>query len=120
MVEKVFLPLPYRSRAAQRINIPQRRVSRQILDPDFARYLGSGLAAPHNTKLSFRALIKNVDHFARLQLSVHALQRSAASADTAQAGRLSEGAGMSVHAPNLNRKVDEDTWLVAPIHAMLL
>src|SRR4029077_10471087 len=101
----IKLTLAHRGRTAQRVDIPKSGLDRKILDSDFAGHFGSGLAAPHNAELRFGAQVQNVDNVARLEVSVHALQGGAATADRAQAGGLSEGAGMSVHAPDLDGKV---------------
>ena len=114
------LSLSYSRGAAERIDIPEAGVDGKIFYSDFAGHFGSGLAAPHDAELRFGAKVKHVDYISRLQLGIYALQGGAAAADAAQAGGLGEGAGMSVHAPDLDGKVNEDTRLLAPIHAMLL
>jgi hypothetical protein len=114
------LALACGGRAAQRIDIPKPGVSRKILDSHLPGHFGSGLATPHDAELRFGAKVENVDYISRLQLSIYALQSCAAAADAAQAGGLGEWAGMSVHAPDLDGKVNENARLAAPIHAMLL
>src|ERR1022692_4174559 len=117
---KVNLTLAYRGCAAQRIDIPERRIHGEVLHSHFPGHFGAGLAAPHDAELRFGAQVQNVNHLSWLQLGVYALQGSAASADGAQASRLGEGTGMSVHTPDLDGKVNENARLKAPIHAMLL
>jgi hypothetical protein len=106
--------------AAQRIDVPKSGVSGKIFDSNFTGHFGSRLAAPHDAELRFGAEVKNIHYVSRLQVSVYALQGRTAAADGAEAGGLGEGAGMSVHAPDLDGKVNENTRLLAPIHAMLL
>src|SRR6267154_1644925 len=67
---KINLPLSHRSRAAQRIHIPEPDVSRKIFESHFSRHFGSGLAAPHDAELRFGSLIQNVNYVAGLQLRV--------------------------------------------------
>src|SRR5579872_2227197 len=111
------LALAHAGRAAQRIDVPELDSGAEILHTDFPGHFGSRFAAPNDAELRFRSLVKNIDHVAGLQLRVHALQRCAAAADGAQAGGLSERARIRVHAPDLNRKIHENTRLAAPIHA---
>jgi hypothetical protein len=114
------LALPRRRSTTQRIYIPKIGINGKILHSNFTGHFGSGLAAPHDAELRLGAQVQNIYHVSRLQLSVYALQGCAATADGAQAGGLGEGAGMCVHAPDLDRKVHENARLTAPIHLMLL
>src|SRR5579871_1752140 len=111
------LALAHAGRAAQRIDVPEFDSGAEILHTDFPGHFRSRFAAPNDAELRLGSLVKNIDHVAGLQLRVHALQRCAAAADGAQAGGLSERAGIRVHAPDLNRKIHENTRLAAPIHA---
>src|SRR5580704_4911742 len=117
---RLRLALACSGSTAQRIDIPKPGVNRKVLNSDFPGQFGSGSAAPNDAELRFGAQVHHVNHVSRFQLSVYALQGSPASTNAAQTGGLSEGAGMNVHAPDLDRKINENARLAAPVHAMLL
>jgi len=102
--------------ATERVKVPELDVGGEVLDPDLALHLGSGLTQPDDAELSFRIPVLEIDDVARSQLRAYALQRGSAAADGAQAGGLGEGAGIGVHTPDLHGKLDEHTRLAAAVH----
>ncbi len=102
--------------AAERIYVPELGVGGKIFNTNFALHFRAGAAEPHDAELRLDAFVLHIDQVARFELSVDALQGCAATADGAQAGGLREGAGVGVHAPDLYRKLDENTRLTATIH----
>jgi hypothetical protein len=114
------LALTHCSRAPQRIYIPNLYVRRKILDSHLACHWRSRLAAPYDAELRFRSLIQDINQIPWLQLGVNTLQRRAAATDATKAGRLCERAGKTIHTPNLDWQINEDTRLAAPIHVKLL
>jgi len=108
--------LPCSARAHERVYIPELYVGGHILHANFSLHLGSYLAKPHDSELSLRALVLQIDNAAGLQLGAHALQRRATTADVAQAGGLGERTGIGVHAPDLHGEFNENALLAATVH----
>jgi hypothetical protein len=108
--------LAYGAGTPLRVDIPELHISGHVFYPDFSLHFGSHLPQPDNSKLSFGALVLEIDHAAGFQLDADTLQRGAASADGPEAGGLSEGTGVGIHTPDLDRKLDENALLAAAIH----
>lgn len=51
---------------AQRVNIPELNVARQVLDSDFALHFRARLPEPHHAELGLCALVLEIDNAARL------------------------------------------------------
>ena len=79
-------------------------------------HFSAGPPEPDHTELRFCALILEIDNVTGLELGTDALQGGAAAADGAEAGRLREGAGVGVHAPDFDGKLDENALLAAAVH----
>jgi hypothetical protein len=111
------LSLPRDAGTSQWINVPQLLIVRQTFDPYLALHLRTSPAQPNDAKLSLSAFVLDIHQIAGLQLRIHALQGSAATADGAQTGGLSERSGMNVKPPDSYRKIYNNALLPAAVHA---
>lgn len=115
--KKKSLSLARSARTAKRIYIPKLDVFGKIFHADFALHFRSRFAEPHHAELRFRALILKVNHIARFELRINALQRRSVAADRAQTCRLCKWTRMCVHAPDFYGKFDSNALLAAAVHA---
>ena len=102
--------------AAEGIDVPELDVLGEVFYADLALHVGAELAEPDYAELGLGALILDVQDVAGLELSAYALERRSAAADGAQAGGFGKGAGVGVHSPDFDRKLNENALLAAAIH----